>query len=182
LVPKYYFGSVRRGRRSKVPEVYRASASCSWCSSSGRSICTAVGLGTVGGMKRETPRTPDGAKLCAWCGGTMRQTGVGRSRDYCSRTHKEYAYRARRDRRLVDEALAAVAAVSTTAVKGPAVEPVSAVVETGAAPIPAQAPADPVLPDAWRAPVPAVRRPLSRSRSGSADPAARGDQLALDVE
>ncbi len=138
-------------------------------------------LGTVDGMKRETPRTPDGAKLCAWCGGTMRQTGVGRSRDYCSRTHKEYAYRARRDRRLVDEALAAAAVVSTTAEKAPA-DGISPVVETESGPVTAPIPAPavpeedyvlappvaalPVLPDAWRAPVPAVRRPLSRNRSG----------------
>ncbi len=137
-------------------------------------------LGTVDGMKRETPRTPDGAKLCAWCGGTMRQTGVGRSRDYCSRTHKEYAYRARRDRRLVDEALAAAAVVSTTAEKAPAAG-ISPVVETESRPVTAPIPALavpeedyvlappvaalPVLPDAWRAPAPAVRRPLSRRRS-----------------
>ncbi|MEU8853050.1 hypothetical protein AB0C70_44125, partial [Streptomyces sp. NPDC048564] len=48
-------------------------------------------------MKHDTPRGTDGAKLCAWCGGEIKQSGVGRSRDYCSRTHREYAYRARRE-------------------------------------------------------------------------------------
>ncbi|MEV0938744.1 hypothetical protein AB0J05_49795, partial [Streptomyces phaeochromogenes] len=48
-------------------------------------------------MKRDTPRGTDGEKLCAWCGGPIKQSGVGRSRDYCSRTHREYAYRARRE-------------------------------------------------------------------------------------
>lgn len=48
-------------------------------------------------METETPRDADGNKLCAWCGGPIRQSGVGRSRDYCSRTHREYAYRKRRD-------------------------------------------------------------------------------------
>ena len=47
--------------------------------------------------KRETPRGADGEKACAWCGGQIRQSGVGRSKDYCSRTHREYAYRARRE-------------------------------------------------------------------------------------
>lgn len=48
-------------------------------------------------MTTEEPRDSDGNKLCAWCGGPIRQSGVGRSRDYCSRTHREYAYRKRRD-------------------------------------------------------------------------------------
>ncbi|MBV1956245.1 hypothetical protein KUG12_18140 [Streptomyces sp. BV333] len=48
-------------------------------------------------MKHDTPRDADGAKLCAWCGGEIEQPGVGRRRDYCSRTHREYAYRARRE-------------------------------------------------------------------------------------
>lgn len=48
-------------------------------------------------MKRETPRDRDGNKVCAWCGDPIKQSGVGRSKDYCSRTHREYAYRARRE-------------------------------------------------------------------------------------
>ncbi|MEU8545311.1 hypothetical protein AB0C52_35810 [Streptomyces sp. NPDC048717] len=106
-------------------------------------------------MTYETPRDADGAKICAWCGGPIRQSGVGRSRDYCSRTHKEYAYRARRDGRLIAAALAAVRPVSTTV---ESLEPVSPVVETVAAedfllapPVPA-----PV------APAPAAARPVRR--------------------
>lgn len=137
--------------------------------------------------KHETPRDPDGAKLCAWCGGPIQQSGVGRSKDYCSRTHKEYAYRARRDARLIAEAYGqgrseALAddtrRVSTTAESA---EPVTAVVETGSVQVPAPAEAgdfllappevrahpspqeSPVLPDARKAPAP--RRKLSRNRS-----------------
>ncbi|MFD6273949.1 hypothetical protein ACFWFL_31515, partial [Nocardia asteroides] len=92
-------------------------------------------------MTEDTPRTPDGAKLCAWCGGAIRQSGVGRSRDYCSRTHKEYAYRSRREARLIAEALAAQAAVSTTGESavsttvGTPDAPVSPVVETASRPV-----------------------------------------------
>lgn len=57
-------------------------------------------------MTTETPRDADGEKLCAWCGGPIRQSGVGRSRDYCSRTHREYAYRKRRDRELLRQGYA----------------------------------------------------------------------------
>ncbi|MEU8030681.1 hypothetical protein AB0C13_18855 [Streptomyces sp. NPDC049099] len=46
----------------------------------------------------ETPRDTDGEPLCAWCGDPIKQSGVGRRRAYCSRTHREYAYRDRRDR------------------------------------------------------------------------------------
>ncbi|MFE6703354.1 hypothetical protein [Streptomyces sp. NPDC057718] len=52
---------------------------------------------TVVAMTEETPRASDGEKVCAWCGGPIQQTGVGRRKDYCSRTHREYAYRARRE-------------------------------------------------------------------------------------
>lgn len=66
-----------------------------------------------------TPRDADGAKLCAWCGGAiLGQSGIGRSRDYCSRTHREYAYRSRRQERLITEALAAARLVSTTDERG----------------------------------------------------------------
>jgi hypothetical protein len=146
-----------------------------------RSICTAAGLGTVGGMKHETPRTPDGAKLCAWCGGEIKQSGVGRSRDYCRRLCRDRAYKQRRDQRLIDAALADARPVSPSVETGPTGAAVSPDGETGfgqvAPPIPAPAvpeedyllappvAADPVLPDAWRAPAPAPRRPLSRRRS-----------------
>ncbi|MGW2485454.1 hypothetical protein ACWCWQ_37160 [Streptomyces sp. NPDC001571] len=104
-------------------------------------------------MTYETPRDGAGAKACAWCGGPIKQSGVGRSRDYCSRTHKEYAYRSRRDAKLIAQALADARPVSTTAETGPAVSPV---VETGsgqvAAPIPA--PAEPE-PDDYLLPPPA---------------------------
>ncbi|MFD6419955.1 hypothetical protein [Streptomyces sp. NPDC060194] len=117
-------------------------------------------------MTEDTPRTPDGAKLCAWCGGAIRQSGVGRSRDYCSRTHKEYAYRSRREARLIAEALAAQAAVSTTGESavsttvGTPDAPVSPVVETASRPVkrgkrPTAAPPSMSLPTEWRAVPPA---------------------------
>jgi hypothetical protein len=64
-------------------------------------------VGTVTGMTRETPRDDQGEPLCAWCGGPIRQSGVGRRRAYCSRTHREYAYRARREEQLLAAARAA---------------------------------------------------------------------------
>lgn len=45
-------------------------------------------------MSTTTPRDADGAKLCAWCGSEIKQSGVGRSRDYCRRTRR----RARHER------------------------------------------------------------------------------------
>ncbi|WP_329156472.1 hypothetical protein OIU91_43305 (plasmid) [Streptomyces sp. NBC_01456] len=65
-------------------------------------------------MTYETPRDGAGAKLCGWCGGPIKQSGVGRSRDYCTRLCRERAYRRRRDDRLIAEALADAAAVSST--------------------------------------------------------------------
>ncbi|MER5733943.1 hypothetical protein ABT084_37405 [Streptomyces sp. NPDC002138] len=117
-------------------------------------------------METETPRTPDGAKLCGWCGGTIRQSGVGRSRDYCKRLCRDQAYKKRRDQRLVDEALAAASAVSPSVETGPRVSTDGETRSPQVTPrIPAPvveedyllAPPDPapVLPDAWRAPVPA---------------------------
>ncbi|WP_146075813.1 hypothetical protein [Streptomyces sp. Ru62] len=46
-------------------------------------------------MSTETPRDADGNKVCAWCGGPIRQSGVGRSRDYCRRSCRQRAYEAR---------------------------------------------------------------------------------------
>lgn len=52
------------------------------------------------GMSTENPRDASGEPLCVWCGGEIKQSGVGRRREYCSRTHREYAYRARREANL----------------------------------------------------------------------------------
>lgn len=62
----------------------------------------------------DTPRTTDGAKLCAWCGGPIRQSGVGRSRDYCGRTCRELAYRERATQKRIAQALADASPVSST--------------------------------------------------------------------
>lgn len=142
-------------------------------------------------MKTETPRDAAGAKLCAWCGGKVQQSGVGRSKDYCKRLCRDQAYKKRRDQRLVDEAVAAAAVVSPSVeMKGPVSPSVSPDGETQfpqvAPRIPAPVadddyllapPAAPVpvlaLSDAWREPAPALapRRPLSRRRSSmSASP------------
>jgi hypothetical protein len=91
-------------------------------------------------MKRDTPRATDGAKLCAWCGGEIKQSGVGRSRDYCSRTHREYAYRARRE--------AEVKLVAYSRGRADAVRSVSSTVDTRRDPVPTV--------DETRAPVPAA--------------------------
>ncbi|MBK3534543.1 hypothetical protein JHN61_26105 [Streptomyces sp. MBT67] len=121
-------------------------------------------------MKHETPRTPDGTKLCAWCGDVIRQSGVGRSRDYCRRLCRDRAYKKRRDQRLIDEAVAAVRHVSPSVETGPAAEPVSPDGETEVSEedylLAPPVVAEPVLPVAWRAP--AARRPLSRRRAESA--------------
>ncbi|MEV6536659.1 hypothetical protein [Streptomyces sp. NPDC051639] len=42
-----------------------------------------------------TPRDADGNKLCAWCGGTIQQSGIGRSKDYCRRSCRQRAYEQR---------------------------------------------------------------------------------------
>ncbi|MFH8797781.1 hypothetical protein [Streptomyces sp. NPDC017941] len=90
-------------------------------------------------MKRDTPRATDGAKLCAWCGGEIKQSGVGRSRDYCSRTHREYAYRARRE--------AEMKLVAYSRGRADAVRPVSSTVDRRPDSVPTV--------DETRAPVPA---------------------------
>jgi len=46
-------------------------------------------------MSTENPRSADGAKLCAWCGGDIKQSGIGRSRDYCRRSCRQRAYEQR---------------------------------------------------------------------------------------
>ncbi|MEX3213608.1 hypothetical protein CQR58_049450, partial [Streptomyces acidiscabies] len=55
----------------------------------------------------DTPRDADGAKLCAWCGEPIRQSGVGRSKDYCRRSCRQRAYEARKQREVVVAAVAA---------------------------------------------------------------------------
>jgi hypothetical protein len=47
----------------------------------------------------------DGNRLCIWCGGPIVQPETGRKRDYCSRSHREYAYRERTVRRRIGDAL-----------------------------------------------------------------------------
>ncbi|MFD3622573.1 hypothetical protein ACFWWT_47090 [Streptomyces sp. NPDC058676] len=138
-------------------------------------------------MKRETPRGPDDEKLCAWCGGPIKQSGVGRSKDYCSRTHREYAYRARREAevKLVAYSRGRADARTVSSTDGRRTGTVPSVDETGSAgraPVPAQAanpvPGDdfllappaaspqesPVLPTEWRA-APTGGLPPGPSRS-----------------
>jgi hypothetical protein len=55
----------------------------------------------------DTPRDADGAKLCAWCGEVIRQSGIGRSKDYCRRSCRQRAYEARKQREVVVAAVAA---------------------------------------------------------------------------
>lgn len=63
-------------------------------------------------MGNGMPRDADGLDPCDWCGGPIRQPATGRRRRYCSRTHRELAYRERKTVRRVDEAVVqAVAAV-----------------------------------------------------------------------
>ncbi|MGW2028041.1 hypothetical protein [Streptomyces decoyicus] len=65
-------------------------------------------------MTYETPRDSAGTKLCGWCGDAIKQSGVGRSKDYCTRLCRERAYRRRRDERLIAEALADAQSISST--------------------------------------------------------------------
>ncbi|MFF9527643.1 hypothetical protein ACF1DV_37615, partial [Streptomyces achromogenes] len=89
-------------------------------------------------MTTETPRDDSGEPLCAWCGGPVQQSGIGRRREYCSRTHREYAYRARRDRemrlRAYSEGRADERRLSST--DGTPDGPVSTVDETASVPAP----------------------------------------------
>lgn len=45
---------------------------------------------------QETPRDADGVPLCEWCGGQVRQPGVGRQRRYCRQSCRQRAYEERR--------------------------------------------------------------------------------------
>lgn len=135
-------------------------------------------------MKHDTPRDGDGNKLCAWCGEPIRQSGVGRSRDYCRRSCRQRAYEARQQREAVVAAVAAAVArrdSSRVETRSPDIPSRDETNAAGPRPVPAQAadsaggdfllapPAgspheSPLLPDAWRASVP--RRRLSRNRAG----------------
>ncbi|WP_331751152.1 hypothetical protein OG215_38230 (plasmid) [Streptomyces globisporus] len=48
----------------------------------------------------ETPWDAEGNKICQGCDGPIVQSGIGRSRDYCSRLCRDRAYKVRRDRNL----------------------------------------------------------------------------------
>lgn len=122
----------------------------------------------------ETTKT--GGLPCAWCGEPVRQHGIGRTREYCSRSHRELAYRDRKQQRLIDEAVAQALAAhrpSDSSVVETAA-PDSSVVES--APGSAEPAGAEVLPSAWRAP---ARRQLSTRRSA---PAAEAPTLWEDPE
>lgn len=96
----------------------------------------------------DTPRTTDGAKLCAWCGGEIRQSGVGRSKDYCRRSCRQRAYEARKQREVVVAAVAAAVVrrdSSRVESRSPTVSSRDETRSPGPAPVPA--PADPG--DGW---------------------------------
>jgi hypothetical protein len=86
----------------------------------------------------DIPRDDRGLRGCAWCGEPIRnQPATGRLRDYCSRTHRELAYRARKQQAAIDAAVAAALAAAAAAPAGPVSTTdatVSSVVET---PLPA---------------------------------------------
>ncbi|MFD3511223.1 hypothetical protein [Nocardia sp. NPDC058666] len=100
-------------------------------------------------MSYETPRASDGTTLCAWCGGPVRQSGVGRKREYCKQGCRELAYRERRQQKRIAEAVAAAVAplVSSTDDRVPrpktSVDETAAVQATPAIPAPAPIPDPP---------------------------------------
>lgn len=61
-------------------------------------------------MANGMPKDQNGLDPCDWCGGPIQQPATGRRRRYCSRTHRELAYRERKTVRRVDEAVAAATA------------------------------------------------------------------------
>jgi len=73
------------------------------------------------------PQDETGLRACEWCGGLMRQPPTGRRRRYCSRTHRELAYRERKTQRRIGEAVAAAV---------PPPRPDSSVDETPPNPVP----------------------------------------------
>ncbi|MDX2872135.1 hypothetical protein PV443_44595 [Streptomyces scabiei] len=103
----------------------------------------------------DTPRTADGAKLCAWCGGEIRQSGIGRSKDYCRRSCRQRAYEARKQREVVVAAVAAAIVrrdSSRDATRKPNDSSRDESVRAGRAPVPA--PAAPPVPQETPAAVP----------------------------
>lgn len=55
-------------------------------------------------------RTVESMRTCEWCGESFRPGPIGRAPLYCRRTCRELAYRERRTRRRIAEALEAAAA------------------------------------------------------------------------
>lgn len=47
-------------------------------------------------MEEPTKETPGRTILCKWCGGPVRQTGVGRRREYCGQSCRQRVYETRR--------------------------------------------------------------------------------------
>jgi|SRR5688500_14290720 len=117
----------------------------------------------------DTPRDPSGEPLCVWCGGEIKQSGVGRRKDYCSRTHREYAYRARREMNMKLRAYTKGRADERTVSSTDEIRPkrVTSVDETkpaGPAPAPAQ-PAGRARPQPRPAPPPLPPRPSRRRQN-----------------
>jgi hypothetical protein len=107
----------------------------------------------------DTPRDADGAKLCAWCGEVIRQSGIGRSKDYCRRSCRQRAYEARKQREVVVAAVAAAIVrrdSSRDAIRKPNDSSRDETVRAGRAAVPAPAaPPVPQEPPAAVLPVPA---------------------------
>jgi hypothetical protein len=113
--------------------------------------------------QQDTPRAADGAKLCAWCGGPVKQSGVGRSRDYCRRSCRQRAYEARKQREAVVAAVASAVArrdSSRVEIRSPNDSSRDETVRTVRPQVPAP-PAPPVVP---AAPVVQELPPLRQSR------------------
>ncbi|MFB7032223.1 MULTISPECIES: hypothetical protein [unclassified Streptomyces] len=66
-------------------------------------------------MTYDTPRGAEGDPLCAWCGGPMEQSPVGRRREYCRRSCRQRAYEDRRLREAQREAVVSALAKSVLA-------------------------------------------------------------------
>jgi hypothetical protein len=117
----------------------------------------------------DTPRDADGAKLCAWCGEVIRQSGIGRSKDYCRRSCRQRAYEARKQREVVVAAVAAAIVrrdSSRVETRKPNDSSRDETIPAGRAPVPAPAAPIPQEPPAVVPPLPpAPRRQLSRNRS-----------------
>lgn len=69
-------------------------------------------------MADSLPRDEHGLQPCDWCAGPLVQPPTGRRRRYCSRTHRELAYRERKTQRRIGDALAAAAVSSTDGTSG----------------------------------------------------------------